>query len=56
MTKAQIVKELQSRGEAWASESYSKAQLESYLNGAKEAESMTADELIAKIRSRKEGA
>lgn len=53
MTKAQIVKELHSRGEAWANELYSKAQLESYLNGAKEAETMSMDELLAKIKERK---
>ena len=53
MTKAQIIKELHSRGEAWANESYSKAQLESYLNGLREAENMTMDELLAKIKERK---
>ena len=56
MKKAEIIRELHSKGEFWANESYSKAQLETYLNELKEAESMTADELLAKINSRKVGA
>jgi len=56
MKKAEIISELHARGELWANESYSKAQLENYLNETKEAESMTAEELLAKINSRKVGA
>jgi len=55
MKKAEIIGELHARGELWANESYSKEQLEEYLNEKKEAESMTLDQLLAKIKSRKVG-
>lgn len=53
MTKAQIVKELHLKGEFWANESYSKVTLERYLNELREAESMTTEQLLARIKERK---
>ena len=56
MTKAQIIAELHSNGESWANDSYTKAQLENYLNNLKAAKNMSMEELLAKINSRKAGA
>ena len=53
MIKAQIIAELHSNGEFWANESYSKITLEKYLNGVREARSMTMEQLLAKIKERK---
>ena len=45
MTKAQIIEKLHSYGEWWANESYTKKELEAYLNDCEIAKNMTDEEL-----------
>lgn len=45
MTKKELIRELHNYGELWANEAYSKKELEEYLNGLKDARSMSTEEL-----------
>ena len=49
MTKKEIINELHRHGELWANESYSKKELQDYLNGLLRAQTMSLEELSVYI-------
>lgn len=45
MTKDELIKELHDYGETWADKTYTKRQLENYLEGLEKAQNMSDEEL-----------
>lgn len=52
MTKKELVRELESYGEVWANESYSKEYLQKYLSEIKLARSMSLEDLLSHIKNK----
>ena len=52
MTKKEIIRELESYGEVWANETYSKEYLQNFLDGLKEAREMSLEDLLSHINNK----